>query len=231
MKKLFKGLLLAGILASSVSAAKVATADEFGRLYNTAYFDIKTDKQSPVFDIIGYSKRAGTFDWTKLYNVLSTVDADKIEFKVSARVEVPQGITTDDVYISTGENIVFQKENCCKLREKITLSNTSMTKSSSSRSVFLFSTLFNDNKITTGNALLTKSKNDNFGNRYVDLALVMTVDMADDKDYIPSTKANLQSVIKHNFDKFLSGIKIKVAPKSRTFQNKWVEPKIYVMDE
>ena len=44
-------------------AAKVVTSepDENGRLYNTAYFDIKPKGAAAVYDVITYTKRPKTF--------------------------------------------------------------------------------------------------------------------------------------------------------------------------
>jgi hypothetical protein len=60
--------------------------------------------------------------------------------------------------------------------------------------------------------------------------MTFTVDMPDGK-FIASSQEKIAGVIKNNLASKFDTIKIKVAPKSRTFQSKWVEPKIYVMDE
>ena len=54
------------------------------------------------------------------------------------------------------------------------------------------------------------------------------MDLQDDDDYLHFTP---EYDVRRAFSKLLDGVSIKVAPKSRTFQNKWQNPKIYVLDE
>lgn len=218
-------------MAMSLNAAKLKGPDENGRLYNTAYFDIKADTQSPVFDVISYSKRSGTFDWSKLYNQLSSFNADKIEYTIKTRVEIPSEFTTNEVYITIGNTFYFNLTSGGNWKESESLSETTKEASTDYYTVLLLTSSANDTKIASSNSILVKTKKDTFGNRYTDLEIKFIVDMVDGTDYIPSHRKHLAAVVSKNIGAKLEAIKIKVAPKSRTFQNKWVEPKIYVMDE
>ncbi len=233
MKKIMM-IAIIFIATLNLQAAKVAGPDENGRLYNTAYLDIKSDTQAPVYDIIGYSKRAGTFNWEKIYNSLGAFNADRIEYIVKTRIEIPKDILTNDVYITVGKNFYMRTKTnngCCSDLSKSTkLYPTTEIKSGSSESFISLTTKINKQAIQSSTAILTKTKKDTFGNRYVDLEIIFLVDIAD-KKYVASSKERIGMVVKNNLYSKLDTIKIKVAPKSRTFQSKWVEPKIYVMDE
>jgi hypothetical protein len=224
-------LLLAAGMAMSLNAAKLAGPDENGRLYNTAYFDIKADTQSPVFDVIGYSKRAGTFNWSKLYKQLENFNADTVEYNIKTRIEIPNDIKTSSVYVTIGDNFSYILTSGGNWSENEELEVTTETKSSSSRSRIYLNTKVNGKTIASGSSILATVKKDDFANNYVDLEISFNIDLCDDKDYIPTHKKHMSTVVAKNIGAKFDSIKIKVAPKSRTFQSKWVEPKIYVMDE
>lgn len=233
MKKIV--LIVAIAIASlNLYAAKINIPDDNGRIYNTAYFDIKSDTQSPVYDVINYSKRAGTFDWEKIYASLSNFNADKIEYIIKTRLEVPSDITTPEVYITVGENFNFRYlttgSNYSAVKVDGKLEPTTKTESRGSHSLIVLNTKIGEQHIKSGTTILSKTKNDSFGNRYVDLELSFLLDVADE-EYAAKTREVIGTVIKNNLSSKLDTIKIKVAPKSRTFQSKWVEPKIYVLDE
>jgi hypothetical protein len=226
--KLLKLLLIAG-MALSLNAAKLEGPDENGRLYDTAYFDVKADAQSPVLDLIGYSKRTGTFDWSKIYTQLKTFNADIVEYKIKTRVEIPAEITTDSIYVTVGDNFYFNVSSGGNWSEAEILTKTVETKSSGRTAVINFTTTVNDEKLTSGNAILAKTKKDNFGSKYIDLEMTFKIDDSGEK--LASHKTYMATVVAKNLGPKFDTIKIKVAPKSRSFQSQWVEPKIYVMND
>ena len=220
-------------VALNLQAGKVTGPDDNGRIYNTAYFDVKSDTQATVYDVITYSKRAGTFNWEKVYKSLHNFNADKIEYIIKTRIEVPQDITTPSVYITIGDNYYFRyltdNGQYSTPEEDTKLKPTSEEESWNYSSLIVLSTKINDQAIQSGTVILTKTKKDTFGNRYVDLEISFFLDVAD-KGKATSRKI-IGTIVKNNLSSKLDTIKIKIAPKSRTFQSKWVEPKIYVLDE
>ena len=213
--KLLKLLLIAG-MALSLNAAKLTGPDENGRLYNTAYFDITVDGQSPILDVISYSKRVGTFDWSKLDKQIKSIKTH-MKFKIATRVQIPSEFKTNSVYITVGDIYGFRVDG--------SNFNPRDDKQFSNDAIFELLVTANDSKFIGSSSILTPVKKDEFGNSYVELNLMFNV-IVGSSSYTatyPQYKKNIASK--------LAEIKIKVAPKSRTFQSKWVEPKIYVMDE
>ena len=233
MKKI---ILIVGMIFVTLNlyAAKAvtATADDNGRLYNTAFFDIKPEGTSAVYDVIGYTKRPKTFNWEKMYKVLENFKGDKIELVISTRVEIPADITTDSVYITTGETYYLNTQidhSCCGNKKITSKENLKRTKSDNSRGYYNLSTFINDKKMEGTNSKLVKTKKDAFGNKYIDLKISFKVDLQDKgSDYIYFTPDH---DVRLTFSKLFEEITVQVAPKSRTYQSKWVYPNLYVMDE
>jgi len=226
MKKIV--LVMAILFASlSLNAAKMAGPDENGRIYNTAYFDILTDVQSPVLGVISYSKRAGGFDWTKLNENLANFSANQVTYKVTGRIEIPSSIETDSVYVSLGKNIKFWNATCCDSE----YTETCNYLKNKSRTVFKLSSAINGKEVLASDAILAKTKKDAFGGKYVEFEIKFYIMLASDKDYRRKVKAKILKLFNKNFNQYFSNFKIQVAPKSRTYDSKWVEPKIYVLDE
>jgi hypothetical protein len=157
-------LLLAAGMAMSLNAAKLTGPDDNGRLYNTGYLDIKSNTQSPVYDVISYSKRTGTFNWEKIYTLLHSFNADKMEFILKTRVQIPQDITTPEVYLSVGENFYFQyrtNNGCCyALSADTKFFATKEIESSKSESFVSLSTKINEQLMQSGTSILSKTKKD-----------------------------------------------------------------------
>lgn len=232
MKKIV--LVMAILFASlSLNAAKAITVepDENGRLYSTAYFDIKPEGASAVYDVITYTKRPKTFHWEKLYEVLKSFKGDKLELDITTRVEIPADITTNSVYVTIGKTYYFHiglDHWSDKKKAPTVKDQTKQTKSDSSTALYTFKTSLNGKPMSGSDSMLVKTKKDAFGSNYVDLKISFYMDLQDDDDYLHFTP---EYDVRRAFSKLLDGVSIKVAPKSRTFQNKWQNPKIYVLDE
>ncbi len=78
-----------------------------GRVYNKAFFDIKTKNQAPLLDYINFSKRA-SFDVNHYANSVSKIKEGRASVLVHGRIEVPAGITTKKVYINCAGNYYRQ---------------------------------------------------------------------------------------------------------------------------
>ena len=226
MKKTF--LIIAIFFASlNLYGAKVVSGpDENGRLYNTAYFDIETDVQPVVLGSIKYSKRAG-FDWSEMYKSLDNFTANSATYKISGRIEIPKSIKTKKVYVTLGENIKFWKQLCCTFNK---LSSTDILKANSNKTRIKLSTFVNGIEMLASSDILTETKNDNFGSRYVEFEIKLIINVATDKDYSSDVKARMGKIIRKFNDTF-KAVKIQVAPKSRSYKSKWVSANIYVMDD
>jgi len=233
MKKM---ILVMAILFASLNlyAAKAVTSepDENGRLYSTAYFDIKPEGAAAVYDVINYTKRPKTFDWEKMYSVLKVFKGDKIELVITTRVEIPAEITTNQVYLTIGKTYYYNMtvdHACCNQPEKwYGAQNSKVKKSSAGKGLYTFTTSINNKAMNGTDSMLVKTKKDAFGNKYVDLKINFKVDLQDSSEKLYFSP---DRDIRKAFSKLFENISIKVAPKSRTFQNKWQNPKIYVLDE
>jgi len=222
MKKIV--LVMAILFASlNLNAAKMAGPDENGRIYNTAYFDVISGDQPPVLDVITYSKRVGTFDWSKLMKQMETSQSKIVKIKITARIEVPHEIKTDKVYVTEGEFYKLLKTLKDYSWKTEWHNKPSFTYSDSNPLNIRVQTFWNDKLQSAQDVLLVQTKKDAFGNKYVDYKLV--IEFADYNKY--KNNDYMARTYKTEFEK----IKFKIAPKSRTFQSKWVEPKIYVLDE
>jgi len=228
MKKIV--LVMAILFASlNLNAAKVAGPDENGRLYNTAYFDVSPVGGSPILGTISYSKRIGTYDWSKLNNQINNLK-QSATFKISTRVEVPSSIETNDIYITTGKIYTFSSYNEFYYRswKKPLYQITKWKGKRKDEQVqYLLLTKVNNKAQSSTDITLAKTKKDDFGNRYVNLTLEFTILFPTEASHLEGSKNQFVS----NILPLLKEIKIKVAPKSRTYESKWVEPKIYVLDE
>ena len=225
--KLLKLLLIAG-MALSLNAAKLTGPDDNGRLYNTAYFDTVPEGGSPILGTINYSKRVGTFDWSLLSKDIKNLHSNA-KFKISTRIEIPSEITTNEVYLTIGETYNFMYKNDSAyvgLAEGLDPMPTWSGKQDTGVQ-YALSTKFNDKVHASSDVFLSKLKKDAFGNNYVDLVLEFKILMTTSAVRVPLVPKSFDTLIVP----LLSQIKIKVAPKSRTYQSKWIEPKIYVMDE
>jgi hypothetical protein len=105
---------------------------------------------------------------------------------------------------------------------------TKMTKSDSSTALYKFTTSLNEKVMSGSDSMLVKTKKDAFGNNYIDLKISFYMDLQDSSTYIHFTP---EYDVRRAFSKLFENVSIKVAPKSRTFQNKWQNPRIYVLDE
>lgn len=184
------------ILASSLHAGTNGGGND-GRLMNTAYFDVHTKSQPPILDYIKYSKRA-SFDIKQFTDTIVKIKEYGTTAYIHGRVIVPENITTKQVYINVGNTYNARYSGNLKTE---TFYNSSKT--AQSADVFLVDT-----------------KTDNFGNRYVDYKIVMTIKTAwnilKDSDY----------KVTHPNAFFFS-----MAPKTRGFKNKFEKCDIYVLDE
>jgi len=232
MKKI---ILVMAILFANLNlyAAKALTVepDENGRLYSTAYFDIKPEGASAVYDVITYTKRPKSFNWEKFYTALKSFKGDKLELVISTRVEIPADITTSSVYITIGKTYYFYiglDHWSDKKKAPTRKEFTKMTKSDNSTALYKFTTSLNEKVMSGSDSMLVKTKKDAFGNNYVDLKINFYMDLQDSSNYIHFTP---EYDVRRAFSKLFENVSIKVAPKSRTFQNKWQNPKIYVLDE
>jgi len=224
MKKIV--LVMAILFASlNLQAAKVAGPDENGRIYNTAYFDVLSGDQPPVLDVITYSKRIGTFDWLKLMKQMDTSKSKIVKIRISTRIEVPSEIKTDKVYVTEGEfyNDLSTLRFVGGANKGKWYNNPSFKYDQWNSLNIRVQSFWNDKLQGAQDVLLVQTKKDAFGNKYIDYKLV--IEFADYSDY------HNNDYMARSYKESLSKIKFKIAPKSRTFQSKWVEPKIYVLDE
>ena len=208
----------------NLQAAKVAGPDENGRIYNTAYFDVISSGQPPVLDVISYSKRVGSFDWSKFVKQAENSKAQGFKIKISARIEVPSDIKTPKVYVTEGSFYSDLAELNCMSGNGIKCFWSKEPKLKAKRHLSIeIKSFWNDKLQSDQDVLLVKPKSDAFGNRYIDYRL--TIELFDDNKFYGN------GYMARSYEESLAKIKFKIAPKSRTFQNKWVEPKIYVLDE
>ena len=227
MKKIL--LIVAMIFVTlNLHAAKATTngPDENGRLYGHAFFDIETDVQSPVLGAIKYSKRAG-FDWNELFKNLKTLTANTVTYKVSGRIEIPKNISSEKVYITLGKDIKFWKKTaCCGAAG---MSNTNDMKATYNDSVFKLTTFINGEEMLASSDILTNTKDDGFGARYVEYEIRLFINI-DKTKYAATVQSKMYKYISSLNNTFKS-VKLQAAPKSRSYKNKWVNTNIYVMDD
>jgi len=220
-------------LGMNLYGAKADGVDENGRIYGKAYFDVITEGQPPVMDLIDYSKRLGSFDWTKYVKTAETLVAKKATIKIATRIEVPASITTPEVYVTTGKtyNVMWalaqNYQGDCSGEKigggaKIQWQHHYKYPCSNANNLKM-NMYWNDTLQGSQDVLLVKPKTDAFGNRYIDYKIEMSIDnysvLVDNGHMARSIKEDLDT------------INIKMAPKSRTFQSQWIDPQIYVLDE
>lgn len=142
---LFLGLSLTQLLAGTTNNV----ADEHGRLWNTAYFDINLKSQGPMLDYIKYSKRA-SFDIKHFLDTLHKISETNITAKIHGRIVVPETITTEKVYINIGPKYL---------------------RDSSSYGKYVY---YNNSKnYQNAEYFLVDTKKDKFGSRYIDYKIAL----------------------------------------------------------
>lgn len=210
----------------NLNAAKATNGpDEFGRLYNYAFYDIKTNEQGVLPGAIEYSKKDG-FDWTVLHTNLEDFSATEATYKVSGRIEVPKNITTKKVYVTLGKAIKFWLEI---YKGDNSIGRSSQKKGSYNKSILKLVTSINDKAVLGANDILASTKSDKFGNRYVNFEILLSISLLSDKGYLAKVQKGIDSYVSVYNETFES-IKIQVAPKSRSYKSKFVDADIYVMD-
>ena len=144
MTKLFSTLLVALSLSASLFAGTAGGASD-GRMFSTAFFDVHSKTQAPMLDYIKYTKRA-SFDVKQYIDTVNKIKDAHIDAYVHGRVVVPDGIKTDKVYISVGQNYEFNYAGS-----------------------WVKHIYYNGSKIAqNAEYFLVDTKTDTFGNRYVD---------------------------------------------------------------
>lgn len=196
MKKIVLAYMIGlSILMTNVFAASTNGSNN-GKLYNTAYFDVVLKSQGPMLDYIKYSKRA-SFDTKQFLGTINKIKENNIVVKVHGRIEIPKHIITPQVYVTVGTSYY----------EDIYGGNRA------TKEVF-----YNNSKDKQqAEYYLTDTKNDKFGNRYIEYKFLM--------NYSKPYNMESKSVALPNNVKFM------VAPKSRGFKSKFQSAEIYVFEE
>jgi hypothetical protein len=187
MKKMFTFLVMV-CLGMNLYGAKADGVDENGRIYGKAYFDVITEGQPPVMDLIDYSKRLGSFDWAKYVKTAETLVAKKATIKIATRIEVPASITTPEVYVTTGKtyNVMWALAKSvyedCGTEGAIGFRNAEIKWQHrykypcSYANNLKINMYWNDTLQGSQDVLLVKPKTDAFGNRYIDYKIEMSID-------------------------------------------------------
>ncbi len=74
-----------------------------GITYNKAFFDIHPKSQAPLLDYLKYSPRT-SFDVEHFVESVKKIGERGLKVYVYGRLEVPDTITTDEVYVTVGKN-------------------------------------------------------------------------------------------------------------------------------
>ncbi|KAB7883094.1 hypothetical protein [Poseidonibacter ostreae] len=193
MKKNVLVVISLFLLSLNLFGASTNSSDTTGKLYNTAYFDITLKSQGAMLDYIKYSKRA-SFDTKQFLGTVNKINESEIVINIHGRIEVPSDITSKLVYVNVGPNYIH-------------------TYSHSSKYIY-----YNNSKNNqTAEYFLVDTKNDKFGNRYIDYKIVIKRGSIRDINSSPTLLP--------------SGIKFTVAPKTRGFKDKFQDAEIYVFEE
>ena len=74
-----------------------------GLVYNKAFFDIHPKSQAPLLDYLKYSSRT-SFDVEHFVESVKKIGERGLKVYVYGRLEVPNTIKTDEVYVTVGKN-------------------------------------------------------------------------------------------------------------------------------
>ncbi|MAC85293.1 MAG: hypothetical protein CL624_14275 [Arcobacter sp.] len=227
MKLLSKITLVLGLFLGQVFAATgTSGVDENGRLWGSAYFDIISGVQTPVLGAMKYTNRTG-FDWTKVYDNVKNFGAKELTYKISARAVIPGSITTDSAYITFGKNIKFWDYVSYYKAE---IDSPASSLKVNSYPIYKLSAKVNEKELIVSDFTIAKIKQDDFGTRYIDFEINLIINLSSRED-LGKQKLLVPKVIEKFYAKKMNAIRIKIAPKSRSFESKWQNAKIYVMDE
>lgn len=72
-------------------------------IYNKAFFDIHPRSQAPILDYIDYSPNS-SFDINQFVDSVKKIKESRIKAYIYGKLEVPDSITTKEVYVYSGEN-------------------------------------------------------------------------------------------------------------------------------
>ncbi len=79
-------------------------------LVNRAFFDLFPTSQAPILDYIKYSQDS-SFDIKQFTDSVSKIRESNLKVHIYGRLEIPKAITTQKVYVYSGEN--YFADRCC----------------------------------------------------------------------------------------------------------------------
>ncbi len=74
--------------------------------YNKAFFDVHAKSQAPMLDFITYTPRA-SFNVAQFVDTVSKIKEEYTKVYIHGSIQVPDSITTDEVYINAGEKYYY----------------------------------------------------------------------------------------------------------------------------
>ena len=175
------------------TTVKKQPVDNRGKEYNKAFFDMHPSGQSPILDYISFSNST-SFNTTQFIDSVSKI-ASAMKVYIYGKIEIPDDITTDEIYITAGED--YKLYDCCDYDKKI---------------------FYNGGKQPqNADIFAVNVKQDRYGHRYIDYKISIYYEH-------PRNVAKYERSLPNSY-------KFQVAPKVRSYKNKFVPVRLYITEE
>jgi len=215
-----KKLLFIGLILTLFGCGTSPTVDEKQKVLH-ANLNTYVNNQKPLKGLITYTQ-VPAFHWRDIYHNIKSSSADEVLYKVFGKIEIPDVITTDKVYVTFGEDIFFSNNATFPLSDAQKIMGSPRTK----HTLFQFYGFVNDKKLTM-DTISTDVKTDVNAKRYVDFSLLLHIKFLGDEKSKAYARQRAYSFLNQYFFKKLDRVLIQIAPNTRDYKTKLGIPAVY----